>query len=331
MDNKEIIIIKIMAELGEIVDIEPKKMRAVLDESFNGYSVEKESYDLVVSDLKEKIKYFLASKKIDGVKMNTLYNYNLKLQHFADRVVKPCSMITTHDIRYYLALISQEKVLKESTMATNFSVLKSFFAWLSNEEIIDKDPMRKLKTPSLNKRNLRKALSGEELEKVRNACNTLREKALVEFLSSSGCRVSELQQLNILDLDLNERSVEVLGKGDKKRVVYFSPRAKLFIQEYIESRKDKNPALFVSERAPYPRLGVRAIQLEIKRLGEEAKLNRKVHPHLLRHTFATLALNSGMDITVIQSILGHESVATTQIYATMNKDHIKSEYRKLIS
>ena len=331
MDNKEIIIIKIMAELGEIVDIEPKKMRAVLDESFNGYSVEKESYDLVVSDLKEKIKYFLASKKIDGVKMNTLYNYNLKLQHFADRVVKPCSMITTHDIRYYLALISQEKVLKESTMATNFSVLKSFFAWLSNEEIIDKDPMRKLKTPSLNKRNLRKALSGEELEKVRNACNTLREKALVEFLSSSGCRVSELQQLNILDLDLNERSVEVLGKGDKKRVVYFSPRAKLFIQEYIESRKDKNPALFVSERAPYPRLGVRAIQLEIKRLGEEAKLNRKVHPHLLRHTFATLALNSGMDITVIQSILGHESVATTQIYTSLNKDHIKSEYRKLIS
>ena len=331
MDNKEIIIIKIMAELGEIVDIEPKKMRAVLDEVFNGYSVEKESYDLVVSDLKEKIKYFLASKKIDGVKMNTLYNYNLKLQHFADRVVKPCSMITTHDIRYYLALISQEKVLKESTMATNFSVLKSFFAWLSNEEIIDKDPMRKLKTPSLNKRNLRKALSGEELEKVRNACNTLREKALVEFLSSSGCRVSELQQLNILDLDLNERSVEVLGKGDKKRVVYFSPRAKLFIQEYIESRKDKNPALFVSERAPYPRLGVRAIQLEIKRLGEEAKLNRKVHPHLLRHTFATLALNSGMDITVIQSILGHESVATTQIYTSLNKDHIKSEYRKLIS
>lgn len=331
MDNKEIIIIKIMAELGEIVDIEPKKMRAVLDESFNGYSVEKESYDLVVSDLKEKIKYFLASKKIDGVKMNTLYNYNLKLQHFADRVVKPCSMITTHDIRYYLALISQEKVLKESTMATNFSVLKSFFAWLSNEEIIDKDPMRKLKTPSLNKRNLRKALSGEELEKVRNACNTLREKALVEFLSSSGCRVSELQQLNILDLDLNERSVEVLGKGDKKRVVYFSPRAKLFIQEYINSRKDKNPALFVSYRAPYMRLGARAIQLEIKRLGEEAKLNRKVHPHLLRHTFATLALNSGMDITVIQSILGHESVATTQIYTSLNKDHIKSEYRKLIS
>ncbi len=331
MDNKELIIIKIMANLGEIADVDSKSMRAILDEAFNGYLVEKESYDLVVSDLKEKIKYFLASKKIDGVKMNTLYNYNLKLQHFADRVVKPCSMITTHDIRYYLALISQEKVLKESTMATNFSVLKSFFAWLNNEEIIDKDPMRKLKTPSLNKRNLRKALSGEELEKVRNACNTLREKALVEFLSSSGCRVSELQQLNILDLDLNERSVEVLGKGDKKRVVYFSPRAKLFIQEYIESRKDKNPALFVSERAPYPRLGVRAIQLEIKRLGEEAKLNRKVHPHLLRHTFATLALNSGMDITVIQSILGHESVATTQIYTSLNKDHIKSEYRKLIS
>lgn len=331
MDNKEIIIIKIMAELGEIVDIEPKKMRAVLDEAFNGYSVEKESYDLVVSDLKEKIKYFLASKKIDGVKMNTLYNYNLKLQHFADRVVKPCSMITTHDIRYYLALISQEKTLKESTMATNFSVLKSFFSWMANEEIIDKDPMRKLKTPSLNKRDLRHALTSEELEKVRNACKTIREKSLVEFLSSSGCRLTELQQLNISDVDFNERCVEVLGKGNKKRVVYFSPRAKLFLSEYLKSRKDDNPALFVSMRSPHKRLGVRAIQLEIKDLGEKAGLNRKIHPHLLRHTFATLALNSGMDITVIQNILGHESVATTQIYANMDKEHIKAEYRKLIS
>lgn len=331
MDNKELIIIKIMANLGEIADIDSKIIRAILDEAFNGYLVEKESYDLVVSDLKEKIAYFLAAKKIDGVKLNTLYNYNLKLQHFANRVVKPASMITTHDIRYYLALLGQEKILKESTMATNFSVLKSFFSWMANEEIIDKDPMRKLKTPSLNKRDLRHALTSEELEKVRNACKTIREKSLVEFLSSSGCRLTELQQLNISDVDFNERCVEVLGKGNKKRVVYFSPRAKLFIQEYINSRKDKNPALFVSYRAPYMRLGARAIQLEIKKLGQAAKLNRKVHPHLLRHTFATLALNSGMDITVIQSILGHESVATTQIYAVMNKDHIKSEYRKLIS
>ena len=331
MDNKEIVIIKIMCSIQDIFDINSKQLRAILDEAMNGYSVDKESYDLVVSDLKEKILYYLAAKKIDGVKMNTLYNYNLKLRHFADRVIKPCSMITTHDIRYYLALLSQEKVLKESTMATNFSVLKSFFSWLSNEEMIDKDPMKKLKTPSLNKRDLRFALTGEELEKVRNACTEKRQKALVEFLSSSGCRVSELQMLNIRDLDMNERAVTVLGKGDKKRTVYFSARAKLFMQEYINSRTDGNPALFVSMRSPFNRLGVRAFQLEIKKLGEKAGINRDIHPHLLRHTFATLALNSGMDITVIQSILGHSSVATTQIYATMNKDHVKAEYRKLIS
>ena len=331
MDNKELIIIKLMAEISQIADINSKQLRAIMDESFNGYSVEKESFDLVVSDLKEKIAYFLAAKKIDGVNLNTLYNYNLKLQHFANRVIKPANMITTHDIRYYLAVLSQEKILKESTMATNFSVLKSFFSWMANEEIIEKDPMKKLKTPSLNKKDLRCALSGEELEKVRNACVEIRQKALVEFLSSSGCRVSEIQQLNITDLDLHERAVVVLGKGSKKRTVYFSHRAKLFLSEYLKSRKDDNPALFVSMRSPYKRLGVRAIQLEIKDLGEKAGLNRKIHPHLLRHTFATIALNSGMDITVIQNILGHESVATTQIYANMDKEHIKAEYRKLIS
>lgn len=149
MDNKEMVIIKIMGDLGEIADIDSKKMRAVLDEAFNGYTIEKESYELVVSDLQEKITYFLASKKIDSVKSNTLYNYNLKLQHFANTVVKPANMITTHDIRYYLAILAKTKNLKESSMVSTISVLKSFFSWLSNEEIIERDPTKKIKTPSI--------------------------------------------------------------------------------------------------------------------------------------------------------------------------------------
>ena len=331
MDNKEMVIIKIMGDISEVVDIDSRKLRAILDEALNGCRIEKETYELVASDLQEKIAYFLASKKIDSVKSNTLYNYNLKLQHFANTVVKPVQMITTHDIRYYLAILAKTKNLKESSMISTMSVLKSFFSWLCNEEIIERDPMKKIKTPSINKKDLRKALTPEELEKVKNSCGDLREKALVEFLASSGCRISEVQQLNIDDLDMHERSVTVLGKGDKKRTVYFSARAKLFISEYLESRKDKTPALFVSQRNPHGRLGVRGLQLIVKKLGEEAGIKSAIHPHLLRHTFATLAINAGMDITVIQSLLGHESVATTQIYATMNKDHIKSEYRKLRS
>lgn len=331
MDNKELVIIKIMSAVGEMADINSKDLRSTLDEAFHGCRVEKESYDIVISDLQERIAYFLASKRIDSVKTNTLYNYNLKLQHFANTVIKPANMITTHDIRYYLAIIAKTKKLKESSMVGTISVLKSFFSWLCNEEIIERDPTKKIKTPSLNKKDLRKALSAEELEKIKNSCSDLREKALVEFLSSTGCRISEIQQLDIDDLDMHERSVVVLGKGDKKRTVYFSARAKLFVTEYIESRTDQTVALFVSERNPYGRLGIRGLQLIIKKLGEESGIKSAIHPHLLRHTFATMAINSGMDITVIQNLLGHESVATTQIYAVMNKDHVKAEYRKLQS
>lgn len=331
MDNKEMIIIKIMGDLGEIADIESKKMRSVLDEALNGYKVEKESYELVVSDLQERIAYFLAAKRIDGVQPNTLYNYNLRLQHFANTVVKPANLITTHDIRYYLAILAKTNNLKESSMTNVMSILKSFFSWMNNEEIIDKDPLKKLKTPSINKKDLRHALSGEDLEKIRNTCKRIRDKALLEFLVSSGCRISEVAALNIADLDMAERSVEVTGKGNKKRTVYFSHRAKLFVLEYLKSRQDITEALFVSQRKPHGRLGVRSMQANIKSIGIEANIKYEVHPHILRHTFATNALNAGMDITVIQSLLGHESVATTQIYATMNRDHIKAEYRKLLS
>ena len=170
----------------------------------------------------------------------------------------------------------------------------------------------------------------EELERLRDACQGYREKALVEFLVSSGCRLSEVAQLRVENLNFAERSVMVTGKGDKDRVVYFSVRARLMLQEYIKERKGGD-GLFVSSKAPYQPLKQRAIQRIVHAASERAGLESRVHPHLLRHTFATHALNSGMDVTVIQRLLGHEDIATTQIYAAMNEDVIKHQYNKYIA
>ena len=132
------------------------------------------------------------------------------------------------------------------------------------------------------------------------------------------------------DLNFADQSVLVTGKGDKDRVVYFSVRARLMLQEYIKERKG-GEGLFVSSKSPYEPLKPRAIQRIIHNISEKAGLAGRVHPHLLRHTFATLALNSGMDVTVIQRLLGHEDIATAQIYASMNEEVIKHKYNKYVA
>ena len=170
----------------------------------------------------------------------------------------------------------------------------------------------------------------DELERLRDACKGYREKALVEFLVSTGCRLSEVAQLRAADLDLVGRTVKVTGKGDKDRVVYFSVRARLMIQEYFVARKGGD-GLFCSSKSPYEPLKPRAIQRLIRAVSERAGLDRRVHPHLLRHTFATHALNSGMDVTVIQRLLGHEDVSTTQIYAELNDETVKHQYNKYVA
>ena len=190
--------------------------------------------------------------------------------------------------------------------------------------------MSKIKSIKIDKVGARQALTVEELERLRDACVTYREKALIEFLVSSGCRLSEVAQLSASDLDLMSRSVQVTGKGDKDRVVFFSIRARLMIEEYMVSRKG-GTGLFVSSKAPYEPLKPRAIQRMVRAISLRAGLDKRVHPHLLRHTFATLALNGGMDIAVIQRLLGHENIATTQIYAEMSDETIRHQYNKYVA
>jgi len=282
------------------------------------------------SDLNKRIAYYMGAKRIDGLSQRTLDNYKYTLEMFAQKVNKSISKITTDDIRGYITYLSEERHLRETSLQTHISTLRAFFGWLYVEEKIKKNPMLKIRSLKLDKKNARQALSLEELERLRDACKGYREKALVEFLVSTGCRLSEVAQLKVDDLNLNERGVVVTGKGDKDRLVYFSVRARLMLQEYIKERKG-GEGLFVSSKTPYLPLKQRAIERIVHAISERAGLASRVHPHLLRHTFATLALNSGMDVTVIQRLLGHENISTTQIYAAMNEDTVKHQYNKYVA
>ena len=282
------------------------------------------------SDLNRRIKYYLGAKRIDGLSERTLKNYKYNLEMFAERMNKSAAKITTDDIRGYIGYLAENRHLAETSLQTHINTLRAFFGWLHIEEKIKKNPMSKIKSLKLDKKGARQALTVEELERLRDACVTYREKALIEFLVSSGCRLSEVAQLRAADLNLADRSVQVTGKGDKDRVVYFSVRARLMVQEYMLRRKGGD-GLFVSSKSPYESLKPRAIQRIVHILSERAGLEDRVHPHLLRHTFATHALNGGMDVTVIQRLLGHEDIATTQIYAELNEEGVRHQYNKYVA
>lgn len=316
---------RLVSMVSENTPVNEDVVNAILKD----YTIAREA-EMEKSNLRKTIWHYLGAKRIDGLSQRTINNYRYTLEGFAEKVNKGVAKITTDDIRGYISYLSETRHLKETSLQTHINALRAFFGWLHTEEKIKKNPMLKIHSLKIDKKSARQALSTEELERLRDACTGYREKALVEFLVSTGCRLSEAAQLSIEDLNLNDRSVVVTGKGDKDRTVYFSIRARLMLQEYSKERKG-GTGLFVSSKTPYLPLKQRAIQRIIHTVSVRAGLAGRVHPHLLRHTFATQALNAGMDVTAIQRLLGHEDIATTQIYAEMNEDVIKHQYNKFVA
>ncbi len=302
-----------------------RKVRDILYQSLYNYEVLSLEKALVKGDVEEKIVLYLKVKKLAGLSDSTLKNYYytlIKLSHFIN---KPVGTINVNDLRMFI--ISTTEGLKASTRNSITSYVKSFFKWLEEEELIPKDPSRKLEQTKLPIR-LRHSLTVVELERLRLACKDNRERALVEFIFATGCRVSEVVDTNICDLDFSSNTLHVIGKGDKERIVCFGDKTKLHLENYLKERQDNDPALFVSSRFPHDRIGRRGIEVIISKIAKRAGFEKSVFPHLLRHTMATLGLQSGADITIIQHLLGHTDPATTQIYAETSMENIKYEYKQ---
>lgn len=301
--------------------------KRVIDETLYSYEVQTKCTDLVASDIAEKAQIYLACKKLEGLSPKTLDNYRLFLIKLDRYFTKPCSTIGTMDLRMFLAILGKGK--QASTINGYITCLKNFFGWLQNEEYIIKNPAAKLKQTKVP-RVILQGYKAENLEILREACKTEREKALFELLDSTACRISELDNINVDDINWQEQSIKVLGKGRKERIVYFSTRAKLHIQAYLETRKGNSNCLFISEKAPYKQIKTRALQLIIRKIKDRTNITERVHAHKFRRTQATRLLNSGMTIQGVQGILGHTSSETTQRYAQLSQENLKNEYKRLV-
>lgn len=292
----------------------------------SNYEIKKEIKETFETDIQEKMAVYLAAKKIEGLSQITLTGYRYELNMLNQVINKNTIDITSNDLRYYLSTFDQ---LALSSIASKVWKLKSFFGWLHREEIINRDPSAKLRAPTVDNM-LVKTLTVEEFEMMREACETLRERTLIECLYTTGCRLSEMANMNISDVNMFSKKAKVFGKGRKERIVFFNVKALYYFKKYMKSRNDDCEALFVTYRKPYRRVSGRSIQDEVDTIATRAKISHPVTPHWFRRTMATRMLETGASIATVQDILGHASPETTRRYLNITEEFKQEQHKKYL-
>lgn len=306
------------AEVGNITDL----VTVVLQH----YDVQPKQTGLVVyeqSDV-ELVQKFFVAKVTQGLAERTLARYRECLKTVLPSMNKHIKDITTNDIRAHLVKMKL-RGCSERTMNNDRLVLSSFFGFLLKEGEITTNPVAriaKIKEP----KKLKKPLTELQLETLKLNAG-IREKAIIEFLYSTGCRVAEMVGLDLSDVDLEKGEAVVFGKGKKYRTVFLTPKCVLYIKNYLSTRTDKEPPLFVGQLKPHGRLNISSVGALLRDLGRKCGIE-KVHPHRFRRTCATMALHRGMPIDQVRLMLGHESIETTTIYAEESMDVVKQSHAK---
>ena len=325
---KEKVIKEIEQKMASILNNEQKeKLKEVLLYTF--YNIEVTSIkDELVEDTTDYTKMFIAAKRIEGCSERTLNYYETTIKTMVDKLSKKVNSIETEDLRNYLSEYQAKNNCSKVTIDNVRRILSSFFALLEDEDYIMKSPVRRIHKVKATQ-TVKETYTDEELEKMRDACVEIRDLAMVDFLASTGVRVGELVNLDRVDIDMQERSCVVLGKGGKEREVYFDARTKIHLQNYLNSRIDNNPALFVSLLRPYDRLKISGVEIRLRELGKRINI-KKIHPHKFRRTMATRAIDKGMPIEQVQVLLGHRKIDTTLQYAMVNQNNVRNSHKKFI-
>lgn len=288
------------------------------------------SNELFVRETNEEmLEMFLSAKRVEGCSEKTLRYYETSLLRMFSEVDMHVTKMKTDDLRNYLSEYQQRTQCSRGNIDNIRRILSSFFAWLEDENYILKSPVRRIHKIRSCK-TVKETYTDEALETMRDQCGSIRDLAMIDLLASTGMRVGELVHLNKDDIDFENRECVVFGKGSKERPVYFDARTKIHLKNYLDSRKDDNPALFVSMLSPYNRLEISGVEVRLRKLGRRLGIN-KVHPHKFRRTLATRAIDKGMPIEQVQRLLGHAKIDTTMQYAMVNQNNVKISHRKYIS
>lgn len=317
----------VQAMLPYLNNAQGEKLQEVLKHALFNYEITEKANENNVTR-QNLVELFLSAKRIEGCSEKSLKYYKATIESMLIELQKDVKHIVTDDIRTYLTEYQARKKSSKVTIDNIRRILSSYFSWLEDEDYILKSPVRrihKVKTGT----SIKETYSDETLELMRDNCTELRDLAMIDMFASTGMRVGELVLLNKDDINFNERECVVFGKGDKERMVYFDARTKIHLQNYLNSRSDNNPALFVSLNAPHKRMKIGGIEARLRKFGKRLRL-QKVHPHKFRRTLATMAIDKGMPIEQLQQLLGHRRIDTTLQYAMVKQSNVKIAHRKYI-
>jgi len=329
MDIRTTIIDNVAMAVMSMLDSEQlEAVKNALYLQLNKYELQDRTTEVAVIDNTPDamLAKYIATKRLEGKSESTLQRYRDACYMMIHTICKPLHEITTFDLRYYLADYKNRRKVSNRTLDGIRRCFSSFFSWLSAEGLIGRNPCAAIAQIKYTK-SVKKPYTAPEMERLKQACTSIRDLALLEFLYASGCRVSEVVRLNRDDINFLSREAIVLGKGNKERTIYLTPVALMHLQDYFNSRKDNDPSLFCSLKSPYCRLSKAGIETTLKSIGKRAGV-ANVHPHRYRRTLATNLLDRGANIQDVAAILGHADLKTTQVYCYISQQNVQAAYRK---
>lgn len=323
-------------ELDKRINLDNDQLEIILDSldyvAFN-YEVQRKQTQIVLynNELPQLAKIYIVSKSVEGYSKDTLYNYTRMLTKFFFTIQKSPEQVTTNDIRVYLYMYQQERNISNRSLDKIRDTISGFYKWMYVEGYIDKNPTLAIKNIKYEKKP-KEACTQIELEYLRKSCVTLKQKAILEILYSTGCRVGELVILKKEDINWDNKTIHLFGKGKKHRISFINAKAEVALKEYLASRKDDREWLFVSDRYPYNQMHTDGIQKIIRQICERAgdKVQKNVTPHILRHTMATRIVENNSDLVSVQKILGHSNINTTMTYIHSTLDNAKTQHANSI-
>ena len=293
------------------------------DAALIDYDVESSPSEESDSDSEDLLQYFLDAKRVEGKSDKTVKRYQYILTRLLTDTRVPFSKMTVYHIRKYYEA-ERQRGIASSTLEGYRNIYSSFFGWLCREGLISQNPMNNL-TAIKQPKIVRKPFSAVDIAKMDEAAETTRDRALIAFLLSTGCRVSEVCSVNRDQINWQELCLTVRGKGDKDRTVYIDDVTAMLLQRYLEERQDDDPALFCGLNSC--RLAANGIRAMLKRI-EKLSGVENVHPHRFRRTLATSLIDKGMPIQMVATILGHEQIDTTMRYVFIQERNVANDYRK---
>lgn len=333
MSNNEQFRARVVAGLtGILVVDDVQNVMKVIDTITADYNMTQKTTALtVVGDIPDQVKSYIASKAVENKARRTLHEYRSVLMCFFKLMNKKLSEITTNDIRLYMYKYKEVRHVKDNRIEFIRVVLNNFYEWCVQEGELDKNPARRIAVIKKPKTE-RQPMSLKDLEKIRFACKDTREKALIDFLYSTACRISEVSNIMLEDIDMENGIAKIRhGKGDKERTVYINAECSISMQEYLKHRMGNSPYLFVTSRSPYKKMSIKSLENMVKKIVSRTDVRVHVTPHVFRHTTATVAIKNGMPVEQVQQMLGHTSLDTTMIYTKIDNNQVKYNHERYVN